>query len=173
MEDLTTTGKMRRTVALPIDIIFATNDTLASQALADLTAEQVWKRPIDRNNPMLWVAGHLVQTRTQLLGLLGDPFDTGWGDRSVRGATVGDPDSYPTREEVERTMREVSDRFHAKRLALDDAQLAQPSSEAPGASTVAHQIAGFAFHDSYHVGQMGSSGRRLVIMRLPDETHHR
>lgn len=162
-----TTATTRRTMVTPIDIIFAANDILASQALAGLTAEQLWKCPTDRNNPMLWVAAHLVQTRTELLALLGDPFDTGWGDRFTRGATLGDPDSYPPREEVERTMGEVSARLHARLAELDDTQLAQPASmPAPGASTVADQIAGFAFHDSYHVGQMGFIRKALGYQPL-------
>jgi uncharacterized damage-inducible protein DinB len=53
-------------------------------------------------------------------------------------------------------MRDVSQRLQAKLAALDDAQLAQPPSmNLPGTKTVADQLALFAFHDSYHVGQMG------------------
>jgi uncharacterized damage-inducible protein DinB len=142
-------------VATPIAMIFATNDNLALRALEGLTPQEVWEAPTDRNNAMLWVAGHLVHTRAQLLGLLGESFDTGWGDRFNRGASVGDPKAYPARDEIERVMRDVSQRLQAKLAALSDAQLAQPSAvEIPGGKTVADQVAFFAFHDSYHVGQM-------------------
>ena len=105
---------------------------------------------------MLWIAGHVVQTRAQLLGLLGEPFDTGWGERFDRGAVIGEAEGYPSRDEIERVMREVSQRLQAKLAALDDARRAQPPSiDLHGATTVADQVAGFAFHDSYHVGQMG------------------
>jgi DinB superfamily len=151
-----TTVTTRRTVATPIDTIFAINDTIASKALAGLTAQETWQRLTDRSNPMLWIAGHLVQTRTELLALLGDPFETGLGNRFTRGATLGDPDSYPSREEVERTMRAVAERLHARLSALDDMALVQPPSlEVPGTTTLADHIAGFALHDCYHVGQMG------------------
>jgi uncharacterized damage-inducible protein DinB len=142
-------------VAAPIATIFAANDNLALQAMDGLTPQQLWQAPTDRNNAMLWLAGHLVQTRTQLLGLLGEAFDTGWGDRFNRGASVGDPDGYPVREEIERVMRRVSERLHARLATLSDAQLAQPpAAPIPGAKTIADQVALFAFHDSYHVGQM-------------------
>lgn len=143
-------------VATPIVMIFATNDDLALRALDGLTHKQLWEAPTERNNAMLWIAGHLVQTRALLLGLLGEPFDTGWGERFNRGAKIGDANGYPSRHEIEKAMRDVSQRLQAKLAALDDAQLAQPASmDLPGAKTVADQVALFAFHDSYHVGQMG------------------
>lgn len=143
------------TVATPIAKIFAINDDLALRALDGLTDQQLWAAPTQRNNAMLWVAGHVVQTRAFLLGLLGERFDTGWEERFNRGATIGDASGYPSRGEIERVMRDVSQRLHAKFATLDDAQLAQqPSMDLPGAKTVADQLAFFAFHDSYHVGQM-------------------
>jgi hypothetical protein len=143
-------------VAAPIATIFAINDDLALRALDGLTHRQLWEAPTGRNNAMLWVAGHIVQTRAQLLTLLGEPFDTGWGALFNRGAMIGDANGYPSRQEIERVMRDVSQRLQAKLAALDDQQLAQPPSmDAPGVRTVADQVAGFAFHDSYHVGQMG------------------
>src|SRR5262245_15035480 len=120
-------------VATPIAMIFATNDDLALRALDGLTPQQLWQAPTDRNNAMLWVAGQLVHTRAQLLGLLGESFDTGWGDRFNRGASVGDPAGYPACADIERAMRDVSRRLHAKLAALTDAELAQPSAVAiPG-----------------------------------------
>jgi hypothetical protein len=62
---------------------------------AMLTSEQRWQAPTARNNSMLWIAGHLVHTRAELLAVLGAPFDTGWGQKFARGATVGEPAQYP------------------------------------------------------------------------------
>jgi len=121
----------RSAVAAPIAMIFATNDDLALRALDGLTHLQLCEAPTTRNNPMLWVAGHLVQTRAQLLALLGEAFDTGWGTLFNRGATIGDANGYPSRDE--RVMRDVSQRLQARLAALDDEPLAQPPSmDAPG-----------------------------------------
>jgi DinB superfamily len=150
-----TTVMCRSAVATPIAKIFALNDDLAARALDGLTKEQLWTPPTGRNNPMLWVVGHFVETRAQLLGLLGEPIDTGWGERFTRGATLGDVTRYPLREEVERIMSDVSRQLQAKLAVLDDQQLSRPPAvEMAGAATVADQVALFAFHDSYHVGQM-------------------
>lgn len=150
------TMAMCSAVAAPIATIFAANDDLALRALDGLTPQQMWEAPTNRDNAMLWLAGHLVQTRTQLLGLLGESFDTGWGDRFNRGASVGDPDGYPARDEIERVMRNVSRRLQSRLAMLSDVQLAEPPAAAiPGVKTIADQVGLFAFHDSYHVGQMG------------------
>ena len=142
-------------VAAPIVMIFAINDDLMCRALDGLTPEELWRAPTDRNNPMLWVAGHVVQTRAAVLRLLGDPVETGWGDMFDRGSTIDAANEYPPREEIERVMREVSPRLQAKLALLDDASLARPASMAlPRAKTLADELAFFALHDTYHVGQI-------------------
>jgi len=155
------------TVATPLAKIFAINDDIVSRAIDGLTDEQLWTRPTELNNPMLWIVGHFVQTRTELLAFLGDAVDTGWGDRFIRGAVLGDHAQYPQRHEIQRVMGEVRERLHAKLATLDDDQLRQPPAIAvPGAHTLADGVAGFALHDCYHVGQMGYLRKALGFPAL-------
>jgi hypothetical protein len=136
--------------------IFAINDDLVSKSLEGLTDEQLWTRPTARNNPMMWLVGHVVETRTQLMALLGEPFETGWGQQFVRGATLRDATQYPSREDIQHVMSDVSRRLHTTLATLDDEQMNRPPAvQSPGAETVADQVAGFALHDCYHVGQIG------------------
>jgi uncharacterized damage-inducible protein DinB len=144
--------------AAPIATIFAINDAFVLQALDGLTQEELWKAPTDQNNAMLWIAGHVVQTRAMVLQLLGEPAETGWGkvfDRGTPPALVANANSYPSRSDIERVMREITPRLHAKLASLDDKYLAGPARmQVPGTQTVADELAFFALHDSYHVGQM-------------------
>jgi uncharacterized damage-inducible protein DinB len=104
---------------------------------------------------MLWVAGHVVQTRAVVLQMLGEHVDTGWGNLFDRGAKVGEAGRYPSGTEVARVIREVSPRLHATLAGLKDEQLSRPASQGiPGIQTLADELAFFALHDSYHVGQM-------------------
>jgi hypothetical protein len=136
-------------------MIFSFNEGFVPQALDGLTPEELWRRPSDLNNPMLWVAGHLVQTRAMVLGLLGERVDTGWGQLFNRGSAIGDAKDYPGREAIEQVMREVSPRLTAKLATLDDEFLARPATiGVPGTSTVGDELAFFALHESYHVGQL-------------------
>ena len=145
-------------VAAPIATIFSMNDDLALRALDGLTSEEMWRTPTDRSNPMLWIAGHLVQTRAMLLRILGEPVDTGWGsmfDRGANAASRDQSDRYPSRDEIVRVMRELIPRLRARLTTLDDASLARPATmQLPGTKTVADELAFFALHDSYHTGQL-------------------
>ena len=136
-------------------LIFSFNDNFMPQALHGLTQEELWHAPTDRNNSMLWVAGHVVQSRATVLEMLGERLETGWGNLFDRGATVGDAHRYPSGAKVERVMREASPRLRAVLSALGNEQLAGPASlPIPGIKTLADELAFFALHDSYHVGQM-------------------
>lgn len=139
----------------PIAMIFAFNHDLVLRALAGLTDDELWRAPSERNNAMLWIAGHVAQTRGQVLGFLGEPADTGWGTLFDRGATIGNVDQYPSPADIERVMRDVSSRLRAKLVSLQDEFLARPvTMQIPGTKTVADELAFFALHDSYHVGQL-------------------
>jgi uncharacterized damage-inducible protein DinB len=151
----TATPEVRPLLA-PIVLIFKLNAGLMKSALDGLVDRDLWQRPTDRNNPMLWVFGHVVATRAMILGMLGEPFDTGWGDLFKRGAALQDAGRYPVRQEIERIHRDVVDRLKVKLAALTDADLARAAAgpALPGAKTLADQLAFFAFHESYHVGQL-------------------
>jgi uncharacterized damage-inducible protein DinB len=143
------------TAAAPIAMIFAFSDSLVLQALEGLTNEELWRPLTTSNNPLLWVAGHIVQTRVMVLQMLGEPADTGWGSLFDRGAKIGDPKEYPSGPEVARMMREISPRLHAALAALLDEQLNRPASlPIPGLKTLSDELAFFALHDAYHVGQL-------------------
>jgi uncharacterized damage-inducible protein DinB len=145
-------------VAAPIAMIFSFNEDLALRALEGLTPDEMWKTLTERSNPMLWIAGHLVQTRAMLLRVLGDPVETGWGkvfDRGAAAISRDQADRYPSKDEIVRVMRETNPRLRDRLTALDDASLARPATlQVPGTKTIADELAFFALHDSYHTGQL-------------------
>jgi uncharacterized damage-inducible protein DinB len=143
------------TAAAPITTIFSFNDPFVLQALKALTDKELWQAPTSHNNPILWVAGHVVQTRATVLQMLGEPVETGWGNLFDRGAKIGDAKQYPSGTEVARVMREVSPRLGAALSSLSDEYLSRPASlPIPGIKTLGDELAFFALHDSYHIGQL-------------------
>jgi uncharacterized damage-inducible protein DinB len=140
----------------PLALIFSVNDSLASRTFEKVADEDLWRRPTEKSNPMLWIFGHMVNTRAQKLKMFGEPFDTGWGDVFDRGASLGDAARYPSREAVETVSRNVNSQLYAKLGALTDADLAKPATRAPtpAVKTIADQIAFLVMHDTYHVGQL-------------------
>ena len=141
--------------AAPIAMIFAFNDSFVVQALDGLTQEELWRAPNPHNNPLLWIAGHVVQTRATVLGMLGEQVDTGWGKLFDRGAKIGNARQYPSGHEVVKVMGEISPRLHAALARLAPEQLNRPASlPIPGITTLTDELAFFALHESYHVGQL-------------------
>jgi hypothetical protein len=139
----------------PISVTFLFNEPFLEQSLEGLSYEELWRAPTSHNNPILWVAGHIVQTRATVLQMLGQAGDTGWGTLFDRGATVGDRSQYPSATEVVRVMREVSPKLRAALAVLNDAELSRPASlPIPGINTLMDELAFFALHESYHVGQL-------------------
>lgn len=149
---------MTSPVVAPIATIFAINEGFVLPALEGLTDEELWRAPTGRNNAILWIAGHVVQTRANILQLLGEPVDTGWGtvfDRGAPPAMVEDARRYPSRGDIAKAMGELTPRLHAKLASLDEPSLAAPARlRVPGTNTVADELAFFALHESYHVGQL-------------------
>jgi uncharacterized protein YndB with AHSA1/START domain/uncharacterized damage-inducible protein DinB len=140
----------------PLALIFSVNDSLASRSFEKLTDDDLWRRPTEKSNPMLWIFGHMVNTRAQMLKIFGESFDTGWGDVFDRGASLGGADTYPTREKVQAVSRDVNSRLYARLGGLTEADLAKSAtrSPTPAIKTIADQIAFLVMHDTYHVGQL-------------------
>lgn len=140
----------------PIALIFKLNTGLLRTTLDGLSAEDLWQRPTPLTNPMLWIYGHVVQTRATMLGLLEDPFDTAWTDLFTRGSGLHETPRYPSRDDIDRTHRQIVDRLRARFDLLTEADLAAPArgKQVPGANTVGDQLAFLAFHESYHIGQL-------------------
>lgn len=157
-----------RPVLAPIALQLKYNGALMKSVLAGLAPADLWHRPTDRSNPILWIYGHIVSTRASLAGMLGERINTGWGSVFDRGAELLAADRYPAVQEIERVNREVVERLKAKFAALTDAELAGPPIEThlPGVTTLAEQLAGYAFHESYHVGQMAYVRKALGHSRV-------
>jgi uncharacterized protein YndB with AHSA1/START domain/uncharacterized damage-inducible protein DinB len=141
----------------PLAFIFASNDSLAERTLLGVADDDLWKRPTPQSNPLLWILGHMAATRAQLLKILGDDFETGWGDAFARGVPLDDAGAYPPRAKIQEVAREVNARLFARLAAMSDADVSRQATRSftPAVQTVGQQVAFLAMHDTYHVGQLG------------------
>ena len=85
-----TPSETRPAAIAPIAYIFQANDGLIRQTLSDLPAEAFWKQPGGHGNSIMWIVGHITQTRAGMLSLLGERASTGWGELfvAVRSARI-------------------------------------------------------------------------------------
>jgi uncharacterized damage-inducible protein DinB len=105
----------------------------------------------------MWIVGHITQTRAGLLSLLGERASTGWGELFRRGAQRQDASVYPEPQAIKAAGIDLSKRLRAKLATMTDDELATPVTtvKLPNVSTVVDALAFFAFHEAYHVGQLG------------------
>ena len=160
----TTSSACHPTVA-PLVFILAINDSLAERSFQGVADGDVWKRPTPQSNPMLWIFGHMVNTRAGLLKLLGGEADLGWGDVFSRGAELADASGYPSRERIAEASCDVNARLYAGLAALTDADLGKPATRpsTPAVKTLGDQIAFLTMHDTYHVGQLAYVRKALGL----------
>ena len=148
--------------AEPIALLFKINNSLVHKALEGLSDDHAWEQLQGRGNPIAWMIGHITETRSQMLGLLGAPWDAGWGGRFKRGAELFERSTYPMRGEIEARFTETHECMRAAfaSLTADRLAAAAPVSFA-GARTLADLLAFFAFHEAYHLGQVGYIRKQL------------
>lgn len=159
------TGNVYHPAIKPVAFIFASNDGLAERSFQGVAEADLWKRPTPQTNGMLWIFAHMVATRANVLKLLGDNFDTGWGETFGRGAALQDTSGYPTREKIDEVSREVNRRLYTALGRLTDADVSKPASRAftNAVQTLGDQVAFLAMHDTYHVGQLAYVRKALGL----------
>ncbi len=149
----------------PLAFILGTNDSLAERSFQGVPDTDLWTRPTPQSNPMLWIFGHMVDTRARLLKILGEEVDAGLGDVFGRGAALQDTSGYPTRDKILEASRAVNARLYAKLGALTDADVAKPATRSftHAVQTVGDQVAFLVMHDTYHIGQLAYVRKALGL----------
>ena len=140
-----------------VALIFKLNNGLITRSLEGLADDEVWRQPAGGGNPIGWIAGHVTEARASLLGALGAPYEIGWGKRFARGSGLDDASAYPPRAAVEAAWNATHSRMREAFAALTAERLAEAwqGTPRPGVKTLADLLAFYAFHESYHVGQIG------------------
>jgi DinB superfamily len=146
-----------------VTFIFKLNNEMVTRTLAGLTDADCWTAPVGGGNPIMWLVGHATISRAGLLNKLGAGYDHGLGPLFNRGAVRGDLSAYPSRQVIEAAWNGTRARMRDGFASLTEEMLVAPPSghPLPGVSDNAGLIAFMAFHESYHVGQMGYLRRML------------
>ena len=141
----------------PVALQFRDTTRLYGRALDGVTRDALLTRPGPRSNPLLWVAGHLVQQRTRLLGALGPARQIPWDDIFGTGSIIGDLRVYPGIGELEAVWRSSTDELLRRLQRIGGAELTAPSPEwlRTQDGTLLGALSFAALHEAYHIGQMG------------------
>ena len=139
-----------------IERIFKTNTDIVSKAIADVAKDDWVRKPGDDSNDLLWVLGHIIVHRGRTLNVLGADWNTEWASLFARGAERTDEEKYPSIEELRDAWSQVSADLSAALGNASPEALADAAPKGPPSfdGKLSGTVAFFAFHDTYHTGQI-------------------
>jgi uncharacterized damage-inducible protein DinB len=136
--------------------MFKINTDIVNKATADVSPEHWFQKPGDDSNHLMFVLGHLVVHRARTLKTLGGDWNTPWAQLFARGAQRVADAEYPSVDEMRAAWNEVSGELFARLQQPNEAVLAQDAPKGPPSfdGKISGIVAFYAFHDTYHVGQV-------------------
>jgi uncharacterized damage-inducible protein DinB len=136
--------------------MFRTNTDIINKAIADVRTEDWFRTPGDDSNHMMWLLGHVVVHRGQVLKVLGVDWKSLWASLFAPGSQRVDEAEYPTVDEMRAAWDEISEQLKtalrepAPEVLTKTAPQGAPSFD----KTMSGTVAFYAFHDTYHTGQV-------------------
>ena len=136
---------------------FEVSFNLLRKALDGADADVLHRRPGADSNSMLWIAGHLTQFRCRIARALGSERPIPGEELFRTGSEKRAPAEYPPAAEIVALWNDVSAELDRRVQEVGAAELAAPPRvRLPSTDgTLAGALALFAFHEGYHVGQLG------------------
>ena len=157
-------------VIAPSVALYSVNNRLFDKALDGLSREQLLKSASESSNPLLWIAGHVANTRYGLSAMLGKKAHRPWGDIFNRSAARPPAEAYPELAVIRTAWNEVTSGLMARFEELTDAELSAPAPwplPTPDGS-IRGAIAFLAYHEGYHLGQIAYIRKWLGFPGLVD-----
>jgi len=136
---------------------FRISSNLFTKALNGLDREALLSRAGARSNPPVWIAGHLIEWRARIVTIIGGSAETPWNGMFATGSTIRDLSTYPEAGALLQLWSALSEELMERLDGLTPEQLEAPAPPriASHDGTLRGALALFAFHEGYHVGQLG------------------
>ncbi|MDX1501240.1 MAG: DinB family protein [Thermoanaerobaculia bacterium] len=142
----------------PILETYRFNSKLVALGLADLDPDHAVRRlKAGAGSSIAYLTGHLCSSRYGLLKTLGAAEDNPYQELFGLGAGSRDGSAYPPLPELAAGWDDTAARLHEALESVTDERARQPGAEnlPTGDRTLRGQLAFIAWHESYHVGQIG------------------
>jgi DinB family protein len=136
--------------------MFRANTDIVNKAIAGVEPDHWFRKPGDDSNHLTWVLGHLIVHRGQTLKVLGVDWDNAWAELFARGSERVADVQYPSVDKILNAWQDVSAKLSEalktppEEVMTKEAPKGPPSFDGKTSGTIAF----YAFHDTYHVGQV-------------------
>lgn len=153
----------------PVAEQVAFNSSLLAHAFAGLTEEQASRSPSGAANSIKWLFGHVVTSRSHMLGLLGVSASAPWNN--VFEGDIPKGTQLPSMAAIEQKS-EATARKLLQALAVADARQLRTAPATPFPTVENTTLAALAFlanHEGYHIGQISYARRVLGLPGLVAE----
>lgn len=137
--------------------MLALNADALVKTLEGVTEDNAYNRPDKVCNSAHFVFGHIVTSRFEMARILGLQAENPWGKLFDYGASIQEPSSYPPLAELWAVWKTVCQRIVERLGELTDADLNAegPFEVKPMDKTIGGCLNFLAFHETYHIGQLG------------------
>jgi uncharacterized damage-inducible protein DinB len=139
-----------------IEGMFKANTDIVRKAITEIPPEDWFRSPGDDSNHLMWVTGHVIWSRGNVLKSLNAQWTAPWLSVFARGATLASKAQYPSVGEIQNAWNDVSARL-SDGLTNAPAELLSKMAP-PGPPSFDGKLSGLvaflAFHETYHVGQI-------------------
>jgi len=136
--------------------MFKTNNDIVTKAVGEVAPEHWFTKPGDDSNHFMWVLGHLIWSRGNVIKLLGGQWENPYAPQFARGAKLTDREEYPSVEAMRIAWDEVSAKLTAALANVTPEGLSKVAPQGPPSfdGKVSGAVSFLAFHETYHVGQV-------------------
>jgi uncharacterized damage-inducible protein DinB len=141
----------------PVAGILGLNSALFRRALKGMDQESAERRPNEHTNSLAFVACHALDARFYLMRMCGHDMTNPWRELFDAAHDVSDMKEVPPVYELLTVWEEVHEATLEHLQEMSDSELDADSSERfpTEDGSLLGGIAFLAFHEAYHVGQMG------------------
>ncbi len=141
-------------------VTLALNRKLFANALDGISADQLKNRPTNKENHLLWIAGHLAHTRSMIAQTLGATIES---PLEIFNEALNADTDYPGLDEIMDFYKKAT---HEIIIRIPEASAEMLASDPPFPLPISDQsiygmLTFLAQHEAYHVGQMGLLRKQL------------
>lgn len=152
--------------------IFAHNDRMMELALDGLTDEHAtWRTKKGQGSSIRWIVGHLLSGRVSLLNMLGADLENPFSTLFAADAVGSTGENIPSIARLAADWKELATMLAAALANLTPAEALARQEIRPVADQMVRGVLMFrAWHESYHLGQIGlirsEVGEETLVPRL-------